>query len=149
MQLTNHRNIPVEIHFPRRLSGTFGQTAQDFNYRDTGCNGAGYAVDQSSRFEPLADDLLLLPQDEQFLTDAVTALQHPGLTDQLVLHLDPSESKTLGVYGAGADANQWIQNGPRKDAMASIHVNTGCFQICVNMQCMPLASNYAYARSSP
>lgn len=131
LRLKNQEEVEVEVRLPRRPGARLYQPARAMNYRDTGCNGSGYAVDVSPREDSMADDVLLLPQNERLLVEATNSLANPKLQDSVTLVLKPGESKDIGVYAVGSGANTWMDQGPIGSATQQITVPSDCYEVCI------------------
>lgn len=132
LRLQNEETAPIEVHFPRRPSATFTQWVNSLTHRDTGC---GFAVDESPRWEPIADEVIALPIGPSIITDAATTIAKPTLRDRMGLSLAPGEMRFVGLYAIGARADEWLDGGAVGPELRQIGVPSSCYEVCVEREC--------------
>ena len=135
IELTNHENTPIVASLPRRLGGSLAQWTNVRTYQDLGCSGAGFAVNSSPAWQPLSNDLVLLPLDETLISSAQELLGAPSLRGKLELEVSANETKRVAVYALGTAAARWSSLGPESSTLQSISVPSSCYQVCTQREC--------------
>lgn len=135
LKFVNLEDQSVEVHLPRYTEGRLLQWTNPKNYRDTGCNGAGFAVDESPHQEVLSEQVYLLPISPQFLEEMAVTLDRPGSSIDITAVLPPGETLFVGVYAFGTRADDWMNQGPQPTELQSINVASSCYSVCTEHEC--------------
>jgi len=126
----NQEDAPIEIQIPRKISGLVRQWVNPITYRDLGCNGQGYAIDENPHLEVLAEKLYLLPMDQTWVVEAERDLRRPDDMEPIMRPLKPADVIRIGLYAVGEKVNNWAEVGPLPRDLRSVTVPGQCYREC-------------------
>lgn len=141
----NSESLPVQIQTPRRPKGSLTQWVNRIAYTQARCT---YSQSNNPANETLGSDLIILPMNDRFITEAEHSIQTPGTIGDISTVISPGGEALLGIYALGDGANLWMNSGPARPETRIVAATYACVQRCTQHVCEQSGSHDHFAASA-
>lgn len=145
LNFSNSESIPVQIQTPRRPKGSMTQWTNRITYNQALCS---YTRSDHPSDDALNDEIIILPLDARFITEAEEIVRTPEMTGNLSTIIQPGRESFFGIYAIGAGATLWMNGGPLKPEVKTVSALARCRQVCRKRVCEPTPRADRFSGSS-
>jgi len=132
LQFSNSESISVQIQTSRRLKGTMTQWTNRVAYNQMECS---YTRSDNPNDDILNDDMMIIPFDGRFITEAERIVRSPELVGNISTIIQPGSVASFGIYATGDRATLWMKDGPQKPEIKSVSALAKCRKSCRRRVC--------------
>lgn len=130
----NSENLPVQIQTPRRTKGTLTQWVNRIAYSQAECS---YSYSNNPADEVLGSDVLILPLDDRFITEAERTVNAPEVIGDISTVLQAGAEAIFGIYALGEGSDRWMNDGPSRAEITGASATASCGSRCIRHECEP------------
>lgn len=144
LHYANSENLSVQIQTPRHPRGTLTQWVNRIAYSQERCS---YSYSNNPEDEVLGADVLILPLNDRFITEAERSVQAPEALGDISTVLSPGGEAHFGLYALGDGADLWMNSGPTGPETRVVDATNFCGKRCVRRNCesKPTRDRFAVA----
>lgn len=130
VSVQNDADDPVRFEVPVSLGGKFFQSVLERRYRDIGCVGAGYALDEIRSQDAFSSEVYFLPLRQDLVSKAARLTE--GRVDaSQEIQLAAKSKVDFGIYAIGDRPRLWGDRQGFANQTQIIGVPAGCKRVCL------------------